>query len=103
MENFVILKWGRLKAYNFSDKFYNKNKEIVEEFVNVWDEIYKNHCSATGGSEEVQKNKELKNKMLNVLEKLFNLGVPIENGWDDTYYNNFNEIKDYILNYGGLL
>lgn len=35
-ENFVILKWGSLKAYNFSDKFYNENKTICEEFVNVW-------------------------------------------------------------------
>lgn len=99
MESYIILKWGSLKAYNFSDEFIENNKEVVEEFENIWNEIYKNHCSATGGSEEVHKNEILKNKMLNVLEKLYNLGVPMENGWSDEYYNNFDEIKEYILNY----
>ena len=99
MNNYVILKWGSLKAYNFTDKFVENNKEVLEDFVNVWDEIYANHCSATGGSKEVHKNNDLKNKMLNVLEKLYNLGVTFENGYTDEYYNNFNEIKEYILNY----
>lgn len=101
MNSYIILKWGSLKAYHFSDKFLEKNKTICEEFVNVWNEIYKNHCSATGGSEEVQKNKELKSKMLNVLEKLYNLGIPFENGFTDEYYNSFEDIKEYIVNYGG--
>ncbi len=101
MENYVLLKWGSLKGYNFNDEFAEKNKEVVEELPEVWDKIYENHCSATGGSEEVQKNNDLKNELLNVLEKLYNLGVPIQNNWDGTYYNNFDDIKDYILNYGG--
>lgn len=99
MESYVILKWGSLKAYNFSDEFVEKNNKVVEEFKNVWNEIYENHCSATGGSKEVHKNNILKNEMLNVLEKLYNLGVSMENGWSDEYYNNFDEIKEYILNY----
>ena len=100
MDNYIILKWGSLKAYNFTDEFIKNNKEIVNEFENIWDRIYENYCSATGGSEEVQKNEDLKIDMLNILEKIYNLGVPFENGWDDTYYNSFEEIKKYILNYG---
>lgn len=100
MNNYVILKWGSLKAYNFADEFIENNKETVKEFVNVWNKIYENHCSATGGSEEVQKNQTLKIEMLDILEKLYNLGVPIENDWTGEYYNNFDEIRDYILNYG---
>lgn len=99
MNNIIWLKWGSLKAYNFTDEFIEKNKEVVEEFVNVWDKIYENHCSAFGGSEEVHKNKDFKMEIISVLEKLFNLGVIFENGWDDTYYNNFNEIRKYILNF----
>ena len=99
MENYVILKWGSLKAYNFTDDFIEKNKEIIEEFENVWDRIYENHCSATGGGEEVQKNQQLKQDIINVLYKLYNLGVIFENGWDDTYYSNFNDIEKYIKNY----
>lgn len=100
MDNYVILKWGSLKAYNFTDEFIKNNKEIIDEFENIWNKIYENHCTATGGSEEVQKNENLKTDMLNVLKKIYNLGVPFENGWDNTYYNSFEEIKKYILNYG---
>jgi len=100
MENYVILKWGSLKAYNFTDDFIEKNKEIIEEFENIWNRVYENHCSATGGSEEVQKNQQLKQDIINVLYKLYNLGVIFENGWDDTYYSNFNDIEKYIKNYG---
>lgn len=100
MSNYILLKWGSLKAYNFTDEFVKNNKEIVEELSNVWDKIYENHCSATGGSKEVQKDSSLKNEMLNVLEKLYNLGIPIQNNFTDEYYNSFDDIKDYILNYG---
>lgn len=99
MNNYVILKWGSLKGYNFTDKFIENNKDIVKEFENLWNKIYENHYSATGGSEEVHKNNDLKIEIINVLEKLYNLGVIFQNGWSDEYYNNFNEIKDYILNY----
>lgn len=99
MNNYVLLKWGSLKEYNFNDDFIEINKEIVEEFENVWNKIYEKHCSATGGSKEVQKNSALKNEMLNVLEKIYNLQVPIGNDWTGEYYNNFDDIKDYILNY----
>lgn len=98
--NYVLLKWGSLKGYNFEDDFIEKNKKVVEELADVWDKIYNNHCSAFGGSEEVQKSKELKLEIINVLQKLFDLGVPIQNNWDNTYYNNMEDIKNYILNYG---
>ena len=53
-----------------------------------------------GGSEEVQKDIQLKQDMLNVLYKVYELGVPFQNGFDDTYYNSFNEIENYIMEYG---
>ena len=99
MNNYVILKWGSLKSYNFTDEFIKNNKEIVKELENVWNKIYDNHCSATGASEEVHKNNDLKIEMLNVLEKLYKLDVSIQNGWTAEYYNRFDDIKDYILNY----
>ena len=101
MNNYVILKWGSIKGYHFTDEFIKNNKEIVNKFENCWNEIYKNHFSATGGSDEVYKRNDLKLEIVDVLSELFELGVIFQNGWDDTYYNTFNEIKDYIMNYGG--
>ena len=99
MNNYVILKWGSLKAYNFTNDFIEKNKKIVDEFENVWNKIYENHYTAKGGSEEVHKNNDLKIEMLDVLEKLYKLDVLFENGYTDEYYNRFDDIKEYILNY----
>lgn len=100
MNNYIILKWGSLKAYNFTEEFVKENEEIVKEFNNIWDEIYSNCCSATSGSKNLQSKEELKQRLVNVLEKCFELGVVFQNGWSDEYYNNFNEIEDYIMNYG---
>lgn len=97
MNNYVILKFGTLKGYNFTDEFAEKNKTIVENFKNIWNKIYSDCCSTMGGSEKVQKNKEIGLEMIDIFEKLYNLGVIFENGWDDTYYNSFKDIKDYML------
>ena len=100
MDNYIILKWGSLKAYNFSNEFVSKNENLVKEFENIWDEIYNTRCNAIYGSEYLHKNKELKVKLVGILEKFYDLGVVFENGFTDEYYNNFQDIKDYILNYG---
>ena len=100
MNNYIILKWGSLKSYNFTEEFYNKNKEAVQELEKIWNEIYENSCCAMGGSKNLQSKKDLKLKLIDVLEPLYDLGVPFQNGWSDEYYNNFEEINDYILNYG---
>jgi len=97
--NYVILKFGSLKGYDFTDDFIEKNKEVVEEFSEVWDKIYEKHCSAIGGSLEVRKDLDLKNEMLNVLYKLYELGVAFQNGFTDEYFNSFKEIENYIMQF----
>lgn len=100
MGNYVILKWGTLKAYHFEDNFIEKNKDIVEKFANIWDEIYSQCCTATGGSEYTQEHKDLKQRLVDVLRELWGLEITFENGWSDEIYRSFEEIEDYILNYG---
>lgn len=99
MSNYIILKWGSLKAYEFSDEFYDKNKEIIEELNGIWDTIYSDKIGAMSGSEYLQSREDLKLRLIEVLEKIYNLGVPFQNGFTDEYYNNFDEIRDYILEY----
>lgn len=101
MNNYIILKWGSLKGYNFSNEFVSKNTRLVKELENIWYEIYStSRCSAVFGSEYLHQNKELKAKLVDILEKFYDLGVVFANGFTDEYYNNFQDIKDYILNYG---
>lgn len=101
MNNYIILKWGSLKAYNFTEEFVKENEEIVKELNDIWDIIYSERLGAMSGSEYLQSKEELKQRLVNVLEKFFEFGVVFQNGFTDEYYNNFNEIKDYIMSYGG--
>ena len=78
----------------------SKNTLLVKEFENIWDEIYNTRCNTMSGSEYLHQNKELKVKLVGILEKFYDLGVPFQNGFTDEYYNNFQDINDYILNYG---
>lgn len=98
--NYIIIKGGILKAYDFSEEFINKNQELFNQFVNVWDELYSGNCCVWGAADANKDNKNIKNKIVVILEKMFNLGIRIENGFTDEIYNNFEDIKDYILNYG---
>ena len=98
--NYVLLKWGSIKGWNFTDEFVEKHEDIINELCNVWEKIYDNTCSAIVGSERVQKDYDLKIEIINVLESFYNLGVPFQNNFTDEYFNNFEDIKDYILNYG---
>ena len=100
MSNYIILKWGSLKGYEFDDTFIKNNETLVNDFENIWDDIYNTRCSATAGSEYLHQNKELKAKLVDILEKFYDLGVIFQNGFSDEYYNNFEDIKSYILNYG---
>ena len=98
--NYIIIKSGILKAYDFTDDFIKNNKSVFDEFLNIWDNLYNNNCCVWGAYETHKDNKELKNKIVNTLEKMYNLGVTIENGFTDEVYNNFDDIKNYILDYG---
>lgn len=97
--NNIYLKWGSLKGWWFTDQFVEENKKIVEELSAIWDEIYNNNNGAIVGSEKVQKDDNLKQKLINILEKFYNVGVAFQNNFTDEYYNSFDEIKDYLLNY----
>lgn len=96
---YIILKWGSLKAYNFEDSFVEKNKNLVKDFEDIWNNIYNECISATGGSKYLHSHKDLKLKLVDLLEKFYDLGIVFENGFTDEYYNNFEDIKNYILTY----
>ena len=36
--NYIIIKSGILKAYEFSEDFINKNNDVFNQFVNIWND-----------------------------------------------------------------
>ena len=100
MYNYIILKSGILKAYNFNDDFIKEHEDLFNEFEKIWDELYSNNCCVWGVSETNKNNDTLKISLCDTLDKFFDLGVEISNGWDDEVYKNKNDYREYILNYG---
>ena len=98
--NYIIIKGGILKAYEFSDEFIEKNKDLVEKFADLFDELYTGNCCVYGASETHKNNDDIKKRICDMLEIFYDMGIPIQNGFTDEYYNYFSEIKDYIMNYG---
>lgn len=90
----IVLKGGILKSYQFSDEFVENNKELVIEFANIWDEFYNNDCCVFGASNTHKDNYDLKIKLCNILDKMFDLNIEIMNGWDDKTY----KVKRYSFN-----
>lgn len=95
----IVLKSGIIKGYNFSDKFIKENNILFEELENIWNEFYQNNCCVWGASNTHKHNDNLKFKLCNTLDKLFDLGVTIMNGWDDIIYKNKKDYRKYILEY----
>lgn len=95
--NYIALKWGSLKGYNFNDEFYNKYKNECDEFIGLWDEYFKNSCSCFGANKQNKNNKDLRIKISDSVCKLFNLGIQVENSWDDSLFSYENDIRNYLL------
>ena len=95
--NYIVLKWNSLKGYNFSDEFYNKYKNECDEFIKLYNEYFENSCSCFGANEQNKNNKDLKIKICESVCKLFNLGVQVENNWDDSIFSYENDIRKYLM------
>lgn len=96
----IVLKGGILKSYNFSDNFIKKNEKIFNDIGNIWDEIYSLDYCVYGANERHKENKELKEKICDILDILFDLNIKICNGCDNKIYKNKNSYRQYILEYG---
>ena len=55
--NYIIIKSGILKAYNFDDEFIQSNNDLFNQFVNIWDELYSGSCCVWGACEKNKGNK----------------------------------------------
>jgi len=85
MDNYILLKWNNLNEYVFTNEFRRNNMKLVEELDKLW-------------LETSNKTKEYKLRLIDVLKKFYDLGVVFQNDFTDEYFNNFEEIKNYILN-----
>lgn len=96
MNNYIGLKWNGLKSYNFNNDFMDKNKKECERFINLWDEYFECSASCWGAEKHNENKNDLKVKICDSVIELFNLGVSVQNQWDDTFFNNENDIRKYL-------
>lgn len=96
---YIALKGGLLKSYNFSEEFINKNEQLFNELENIWDEIYSFDCCIFGAIKTNKNNDDLKMRLCNTLDKMYDLNIEIYNDWDNKTYKNKNDYRKYILEY----
>lgn len=60
----------------------------------------KNDCCVFGATRSNKNNDELKHRLCDILDKLYDLNIEIMNDWDNKTYKNKNDYREYILTYG---
>lgn len=100
-DSYILLKFGTLKGWHFSEEFCKNHKEQVEMINSFYDdELYKNHSCVFTASEEIKHREDLKKKLCDILDIFFDLGCKIENNFDNKPYKTKDKYRRYILNYG---
>lgn len=96
----IFLEGGLIKGSLFSDKFIKNNKKLVNDFNNIFDEIYKNDYFISCAINSHKNNNDLKNRLCDILDLMYDLNIEIKNAWDGKIYKNKNDYRKYILEYG---
>lgn len=100
MENYIGLKFGIIKNWNFNKEFYDKNKKEVEQLNKFYDNLYEQCHDVFTASEKTKRENDLKNKICDILDIFFDLGCEIYNCFENKAYKNKQSYRKYILNYG---
>ena len=97
--SYIALRMGIIKAYRFEDTFYKENKKLCNRLSSLMDLFYGNQSCVFGA---IKCNKDLlmlKKRLIKLLNIFFDLGVVIENAFDDIKYKTKESFAEYILTY----
>lgn len=94
---YIRLKFGILKSYYFTDEFIENNKELIKELDDVWEDLYKKDICVFGAVETHKENKDIKERIFNIVEKFFNLNIEISNDFTEKTYTSIEQIKEYLI------
>ena len=99
-KNYIGLKFGMIKCWNFEETFYKDNKSLVDDFNNLYDEMYSGCASVLHASEKNKSNIDIKTRLCDLLDKFFDCGVQIFNDLDNKTYKTKKSYRKYLLTYG---
>jgi hypothetical protein len=96
----ICLKGGLIKSYQFTDEFYNSNLPICEEFGALYDKMFSGVCSMYSASQKHKDKLLIKLELCEILDRFFDMGVRIWNGFDNKTYKSKIAYHRYIIDYG---
>lgn len=99
-KSYIGLKFGTIKCWNFDEFFCKDNKCLIDNLNDLYDEMYSGCASVFHSSEKNKNNKEIKNRLCDLLDKFFDCGVQIYNAFDDKTYRTKKSYRKYLLTYG---
>lgn len=94
---YIRLKYGILKSYYFTDEFIKENEQLIKELDEVWEDLYKQDICVFGAVETHKENKDIKERIFNIVEKFFNLNIEITNDFTEETYKTIEDIRKYLL------
>ena len=97
--DYISLKFGLVKSWRLENT-YQEHKELVDEFNNLYEEMFNGCCSMSSASNKNKGNEELKLRLCDMLDNFFDLGITIDNDFDMKKYKSKKSYRKYILNYG---
>lgn len=99
MNNYVGLKFGNIKCWNFEKEFCDNNRKLIDELNEIDERMSKDCVDMFSKSNKNKDNVDIKIELVKVLEKLFDLNVEIYNAFDNKTYKTKKSFSNYILNY----
>ena len=86
MADHLTLKWGTLKSWDFTN-----SPEALEAF-KKYNEI--------GSSDSAMFQKDTPEQKELICKMIDSVNGPVANDWDGTDYEDLQDAKDYVMNYG---
>ena len=96
----IQLKSGFVKKYVFTGEFYATNRQICDEFGQLYDTMHKNSSCHFDMADKHRDNIEAKETLCNMLDSLYGLGVKIWNGSTNNRYRSKGSHRKYVMGYG---
>jgi hypothetical protein len=96
---YIGLKSGLIKRYDLPADFRNEHKELCDAFDELHERMFSGVCDMFSACEAHKENTAIKIELCGLLDKFFDLGVKIENHFENTAFKSKKKYREYIMTY----
>ena len=105
MNNYIGLKYGRVRNTEFDETFLKNNAIVLSELETLLDEMHKGGWNIGGksylliGELTLEEKNETTEKLCKILDLFFDMGVEIYNEWECRTHTTKESYRKYLFDY----